>query len=152
MIGYLRSLANRFATCLAVVAALAFVADGALGAGHHLGAAPSGGGHYHVHAHSHSHSHSHSHAGASDHQRSHGNVVDAIDLATAHDSTVPASGPDTGAGCCFCACCAGVVLPSLNAEAALFVLLRTMTTVNHRHGDGVVPDGLRRPPRSIAIT
>ncbi len=66
------------------------------------------------------------------------------------DGFAPASGAE--AGCCFCACCAGIVLPSLSAHAAPFVLLRTMATVNHRHGDGVVPDGLRRPPRTIAIT
>jgi hypothetical protein len=142
MIRFIHLLGRRFATCLAVAAALAFVADGALGADHHLGAAPASGGHYHAHA--------HSHAGASDHQLVHGDVADSADLAAAHDGFAPASGAE--AGCCFCACCAGIVLPSLSAHAAPFVLLRTMATVNHRHGDGVVPDGLRRPPRTIAIT
>ena len=37
VIRYAQLLCRRFATALAVVAALAFVADGALGAGHHLG-------------------------------------------------------------------------------------------------------------------
>ena len=147
MIRYVRSLAKGFATCLAVVAALAFGADGALGADHHLGAAPAGGGHHHHHHHHHAHSHSH-HAGAAHHQHIHGDVADAIDLATVDSSSTPVHGSDA----CFCACCAALVLPSLSAQAAPFVLLRAMATVNHRHGDGVVPDGLRRPPRPTAIT
>jgi hypothetical protein len=151
LIRFIHLLCRRFATCLAVAAALAFVADGALGAGHHLGAAPASGGHYHVYAHHHAHAHSHSHAGAAGHQRIHGDIAEAINLATVHDRSAPASSSDAGC-CCFCACCAAIVLPSLNAQAAPFVLLRTMATLNHRHGDGVVPDGLRRPPRPTAIT
>jgi hypothetical protein len=137
---------------LAVVAALAFVADGALGADHHLGAAPASGGHHHMHAHGHSHGHvhAHSHTAASDHRHINGDVVEAIDLGAADGSSVPASGSD--AYCCFCACCAAIVLPSLNAQAAPVVLLRTLAIAYRGHSDGVVPDGLRRPPRPTAIT
>jgi len=152
VIRYVRSLAKPFATCLAVVAALAFVADGALGGDHHLGAAPASGGHHHMHAHGHSHGHvhAHSHTAASDHRQINGDVAEAIDLATVDGSSVPASGSD--ACCCCCACNAAVVLPSLNAQVAPFVLLRSLIMADRRYGDGIVPDGLRRPPRPTAIT
>jgi len=136
-------MAKRFATCLAVVAALAFVADGALGADHHLPAA-GGSGHYHTHA----HVHSHGPADASGHQLVNGDV----DLAATHGGSAPVSGSDADACCCFCACSAAVLLPSLTVQAVPFVLLRTMATTYRRSDDGFVPDGLRRPPRPIAIT
>jgi hypothetical protein len=55
------------------------------------------------------------------------------------------------ASCCCGVSCAAVVLPCLNAEAVPLVLLRTMTTSYRDPGDGIVPDGLRRPPRPLAI-
>jgi hypothetical protein len=43
------------------------------------------------------------------------------------------------------------VLPCLNAEAMPMLVLRAMTTTYRDPGDGIVPDGLRRPPRPHAI-
>jgi hypothetical protein len=142
VIRYARLLCRRIATALAVVAALAFAADGALGVGHHL--ATASGGHYQAHA--------HSHAG-SDHQVVDVHGMDSTDVVAAHhDGSAPESGLDTGANCCSCTCGAAVLLPSLNAHAAPFVLLRATAVANRPQGDGVVPDGLRRPPKPLAIT
>jgi hypothetical protein len=145
VIRYAQLLCRRFATALAVVAALAFVADGALGAGHHL-AMPSGG-HYHAYGHSHA---------SSDHQVVDAQVVDTdamdgTDIAGHHHGSAPDSAPDTGANCCSCTCGAAVLLPGLNAHAAPFVLVRTTAVANRPQSDGVVPDGLRRPPKPLAI-
>ncbi len=141
MIRYAQLLCRRFATALAVVAALAFVADGALGAGHHL--ATASGGHYHAHAHSH---------GSSDHQVVDADAMDGTDVAAAHHhGSAPESAPDTGANCCSCTCGAAILLPSLNGYATPFVLVRTTAVANRPQGDGVVPDGLRRPPKPLAI-
>src|SRR5262245_32016666 len=123
---------RRFATALAVVAALAFVADGALGSEHHLPTA-MGGGHYHAHAHGHSHG-----PADADHQLVDGAAVDGVDLAAHHHGSSPSSG-DIGANCCSCACCAAVVLPCLRAQSASFVLIRTIAFAHRRHSDGIVP-------------
>src|SRR5262245_20958350 len=101
---------------MAVVAALAFVADGALGAEHHLPVS-AGGFHHHAHA------HSHGADGASDHHVASGDV----DLAATTDGSAPVSSPDADVNCCFCSSCAVVVLPSLSGQAAPFALLRIST-------------------------
>jgi hypothetical protein len=132
------------ATCLAVVAAFAFVLDGALGADHHPPTPASGCIHYHSYA------YSHAPAAAADHQVIDGDAAGVVDLAAAHQDSAPESGPDAGANCC-CACSAAIVLPSLTAQAVPFVLLRSMATANRRHDDGIVTEGLRRPPRPLAI-
>ena len=132
---------RRVATALAVVAALALVIDGALGtAGHQAAAAPAQVGHFHVHAHSHV---------ASDHQLVQADVAAQADAAD-HGSSSP-SGADFGGNCCSCACSAAMVLPSLTAQVAPFQLIRDTAFANHRHGDGIVPEGLRRPPRPLSI-
>ena len=141
VIRYVQLLCRRLATALAVVAALAFVADGALGAGHHVATASDG--HYHAHAHSHA---------SSDHQVVDADAMDGTDVAAAHHhGSAPESAPDTGANCCSCTCGAAVLLPSLNAHATPFVLVRTTAVANRPQSDGVVPDGLRRPPKPLAI-
>jgi len=137
----LRWFSTQIATCLALVAAFSFVLDGALGADHPVAAT---GAHYHAH--------SHGPAGASHHQLVDGDVVDDVDGAAAHhDGSSPVSSPDTGASCCVCTCCAAHVPPCLSAQAAPFLLLRKMAMASRHHGDGIVPDGLRRPPRPLAI-
>ena len=130
---------RRLATTLAVVAAFAFVLDGALGGEHHLPTA-MGGSHYHAHAQAH---HSHGSTVAADHQ--------IVDVAAHSHGSSPQSGGDISGNCCSCACCAAVVLPCLIAEAAPFVLIRSMTLARDRQADGVVPEGLRRPPRPLSI-
>jgi hypothetical protein len=158
VIRFVRLLCRRFATTLAVVAAFAFVLDGAFGADHHPAASGSGG-------HDHAHVHSHGPVHASGHQPAGGDiagsvvagsvvagsvVADSVEVA-AHDGSAPVSGPDAGASCCSCTCCAALVLPSLNAQAAPFVLVPTVALAQRRHGDGIVPESLRRPPRPLAI-
>ncbi|HZO46926.1 MAG TPA: hypothetical protein VFB68_13595 [Xanthobacteraceae bacterium] len=140
VIRYAQLLCRRFATALAVVAAFAFVADGALGAGHHLATASSG--HYHAHAHSHA---------SSDHQVVDGHAMDGTDIAGHQHGSAPESAPDGGANCCSCACGAVILLPVLNAQSAPFVVVRTTAIANRPQSDGVVPDGLRRPPKPQAI-
>jgi hypothetical protein len=140
VIRFAQRLRRRFATALAVVAALAFVADGALGSEHHVPVAA--GGHYHAHA----HSHSHGPADAADHQFVDGDAVDAHSPGSS-----PPTGADVGTSCCSCACSAAIVLPSLSAQATPFMLIRNMTFAHRRHGDGIVPEGLRRPPRPLSI-
>jgi len=148
VIRYAQLLCRRFATALAVVAALAFVADGALGAGHHL-AMPSGG-HYHAHAHSHaSPGHQVVDAQVVHAQVGDPDAMDGTDVAGHHHGSELA--PDAGANCCSCTCGAAVLLPGLNAHAAPFVLVRTTAVANRPQSDGVVPDGLRRPPKPLAI-
>ena len=144
VIRFAQLMCRRFATCLAIAAALAFVADGALGAEHHLPTAPASG-HYHAHA------HSHGPADAADHQLVDGDAVDGVEMAAHHHGSSPLSGADTGANCCACACCAAIVLPCLSAQAAPFVLIRNIAFGHRRHGDGIVPEGLRRPPRPLSI-
>ena len=141
MIRYAQLLCRRFATALAVVAALAFVADGALGAGHHV--ATASGGHYHAHAHSHA---------SSDHQVVDADATAGTDVAVAQDGgSAPELAPDIGANCCSCTCGAVVLMPSLNVYATPFVLVRATAVANRPQSDGVVPDGLRRPPKPLAI-
>jgi hypothetical protein len=130
---------------LALVAALALVLDGALGADHHPTATPASSGHYHAHG------HSHGPADAADHQVIDDDVAGDVGIAAGHHGSSPVSAPDAGASCCFCACCAAIVLPCLNAQAAPFALLRTRATAHRRYGDGIVPDGLQRPPKPLAI-
>lgn len=146
MIRSVHKLFRRFATALAVVAALALVVDGALSADHHVAASAAGG-------------HLHAQVGcpgqdlndASGQQLVNGGVVDSVDIAAADRDSSPVSTPDTATASCSCASCAAIVLPYLSAEAAPFVLLRNLATTHRRHGDGVVLDGLRRPPRPLAI-
>jgi hypothetical protein len=139
---------RRVATALAVMAALAFVIDGALGGGHLVPAASAHVGHFHTHAHSHADGHSHAPA-VSDHQIVNGDVV--ADTAD-HRGSSPTSAPDADADCCCaCACCAVVLLPSLNGQAIPFLVIRDMAFAQRRHGDGIVPESLRRPPRPLSI-
>jgi hypothetical protein len=140
VIRYAQLLCKRFATALAVVAAFAFVADGALGASHHL--AMGNDGYSHVHSHSHASSNHHAVDAA---------ALDGSDIASSHRGSVPDSSPDVGANCCSCTCGAVIMLPSLIAHAARFVLVRTTAVANRPQSDGVVPDGLRRPPKPLAI-
>ena len=135
---------RRLATTLAVVAAFAFVLDGALGGEHHLPTA-MGGSHYHAHAH-----HSHGATVAADHQLVDSAAVDGVDIAAHHHGSSPQSGADTGSNCCSCVC-AAVVLPCLSGEATPFVLIRNMAFASHRDVDGIVPEGLHRPPRPLSI-
>lgn len=144
VIRYARLLCRQLATALAVVAALAFVADGALSAGNHV--ATQGAGHYHAHGHSHA---------SSDHQVD-ADAMAGTDVAAGHhhgsaQDSQHDSAPDTGANCCSCTCGAAVLLPSLNAHAAPYVLVRATAVANRPQGHGVVPDGLRRPPKPLAI-
>jgi hypothetical protein len=146
VIRYAQLLCRRFATALAVVAALAFVADGALGADHHL--ATASGGHFHAHA----HSHALPDLQAADHQVVDADAMAGTDVAAGnHHGSASESAPDTGANCCSCTCGVAILLPSLNARAAPFVLVRTTAIANRPQGDGVVPDGLHRPPKPLAI-
>jgi hypothetical protein len=139
---------RRFATALAVIAALAFVLDGARATDHH-GTAGAGG---------YQHLHSHGPAGTLAHHHAHGNhghggvapAADGADVAALDQETSPPFALD-GANCCCGVSCAAVMLPCLNAEAVSLVVLRTMTTAYRHPGDGIVPDGLRRPPRPLAI-
>jgi hypothetical protein len=140
---------RRVLTALAVVAALAFVIDGALGGSHLVPAASAHVGH--VHAHSHVDADSHAPA-VLDHQVVNGDVVADADVVGHHHGSSPASTPDAdGNCCCACACCAAVLLPSMNVQAAPFLLIRDMTFADRRYGDGIVPEGLRRPPRPLSI-
>jgi len=146
VIRFAHLLCRRVATALAVVAALAFVADGALGSEHHLPTA-MGSGHYHAHA----YGHSHGAANAADHHAIDGDTVDGVDVTAGyhHGSSPPSA--DIGANCCSCACCAAIVLPCLSVLSAPFVLIQTIAFVHRRHGEGIVPEGLRRPPRPLSI-
>jgi hypothetical protein len=47
--------------------------------------------------------------------------------------------------------CAAVLVPLLNVQTVSFAVLQAMVTTYHGPGDGIVPDGLRRPPRPLAI-
>jgi hypothetical protein len=141
------SMCRRVATAFAVVAVLAFVVDNALGGNHLVPAASAHAGHTHGHA------HSQAPAAASDHQFISGDVAADTEIAAHHHGSSPASGPDADAnGCtCACACCAAIVLPSLTTQAAPFLLIRDMAFAYRHHGDGIVPEGLRRPPRPLSI-
>jgi hypothetical protein len=144
VIRFAHLMCRRVATALAVVAALAFVVDGALGANHHVLAAAHGD-HYHAHA------HSHGPAAASDHQFV-GDVAADAAVAADHHGSSPTSAPDADANCtCACACSAALVLPHLTAQAAPFLLIQNMAFAHRRYGDGIVPEGLRRPPRPLSI-
>ena len=151
VIRFAQSLCRRVATTLAVMAALAFVIDGALG-GHLVPAASAHVGHFHVHAHNHAHAHSHGPV-VSDHQFINGDVVADVDVATVRHGSSPTPGPDADGNCCTCACaCSAAALqPALIAQAAPFLLISNMAFVHRRHGDGIVPEGLRRPPRTPSI-
>ena len=135
--GHLHRLARRTAIFLALVAALAFVLNNAL----HAHPMPGSGGHVHAVGH-----------GPADDPTD--QVVDGVVVnanAAHHDGSSPSRGADGHANCCACTCHAAVVLPSLHAHAILFVVIRTMAFANHRPGEGIVPEGLRRPPRPLAI-
>jgi hypothetical protein len=141
---------RRLATALAVVAAFAFVLDGALGGEHHLPTA-MGGSHYHAQTHHAQAYHSHGSTVAADHQVVDGAAVDGVNVAAHYHGSSPQSGADISGNCCSCACCAAVVLPCLSAQASPFVLIRSMALAHDRQGHGVVPEGLRRPPRPLSI-
>jgi hypothetical protein len=147
VIRFVHLLARHFATCLAVVAVLAFVLDGALGSNHHLSAAAAG--HHHAEPHSHG-SHAHRHGvDLSDRQLVHSNVshVPAAD----HEGAL-ASSLDADANSWLNACYAAVVLPCPSTHALPILFCGTVTAAHPRQGKGVVPDGLRKPPRPLAIT
>lgn len=141
LIRSVQALLRRVATALAVMATLAFVLDGARAVDHH-GAGSANGGHHHVHVHSHGDA-------ASAHHHVHGHHVHA-DVAGLDQGSSPVSTTD-GANCCCGVSCAAVLLPCLNAQAVPFVLLQAMATIYRHPGDGIEPDGLRRPPRPLAI-
>lgn len=142
---------RRFATALAVMAALALVLNGALGSNHHLSAAA---GHDHAEAHSHgTHAHSHSHAASiADHQSAHVDVLHDVDVAAADIDGALAFSPDADACDYLNACSAAVVLPCPSTHALPFLLFGTLNAAPPRYHQGVIPDGLRRPPRPLAIT
>jgi hypothetical protein len=142
---------RRLATALAVVATFALLLDGALGANHHLSAAAPG--HHHAESHNHgSHNHgAHSHG-------SHGHDVDLsgvnsnLDVTAADEDGAPASAIDADANCWLNACYAAVVLPCPSLHALPVVFCGTVTAAHPRQTKGVVPDGLRKPPRPLALT
>ncbi|MBX9776835.1 MAG: hypothetical protein K2Y71_20850 [Xanthobacteraceae bacterium] len=139
---------RRVATALAVMSVLAFAIDGALGGSHLVPAASAHVGHVHAHAHSQADAHGHA-PGVSDHQ-----IVsnDVVTVTADHHASFPTSAPDADANCCSaCACCAAVLLPSSNGQSAPFLVAQTLALAHRRHGDGFVPEGLRRPPRPLSI-
>jgi hypothetical protein len=136
-------LCRRLATALAVVAALALAANGALGSNHHMSAAA---GHHHGHGESHSHGthgHSHSHA---DHQH------DNIDVAASDQDEALPSSFDADADSYLNACSAAVVLPYPSAQALPALFFGTVTAAQPRQVQGIDPGGPRKPPRTIAPT
>ena len=141
MIRVAQSMCRRVATALAVVAALALAANGALGSNHHMSAAA---GHHHDHDESHihgMHAHGHSHA---DHQ--HDNIgVAAFD----QDGALP-SPVDADADSYLNACFAAVVLPCPSAQALPILFFGTVTAAQPRPAKGIEPDGPRKPPRTMA--
>jgi hypothetical protein len=141
VIRFAHLMCRRVATALAVVAALALAANGALGSNHHMSAAA---GHHHDHGESHSHgAHGHSHA---DH--SHHNVdMAAVDL----DEAVPSS-PDVDADCYLNACFAAVVLPCPSAHVLPVLFFGTLASAQPGQAKGVEPGGPRKPPRTSAPT
>lgn len=156
MIRLIHSRGRRFATALAVMAVLAFALDGALGANHHLSAAAPGHTHPHGHGahghHAHSH-HAHGHdVDLSDHQPGHGDVSHDIDMPAADYDGALASAPDADENCWLNACFAAVVLPCPSAQALPVLFCGIVTAVHPRQGDGIEPDGLRKPPRTRALT
>jgi hypothetical protein len=130
---------------LAIVAALAFVVDGAFGAYHHRAAASAGASHDHAHV------HSHGPVGSSHHHHAGGHFLDASHDIAAQADFAPTSGVDVDACSCLCASCAAVVLPWLNVAASLMQSTPSRVVVHRRHSDGVEPDGPRKPPKPIAI-
>jgi hypothetical protein len=148
---------RRLATCLAIAAAFAFVVEGALGTGHHPLAGSASHGHHQVQAHSHALI---SHASTGDasinahhqidahHHHARGDVVAGV--AADHHGSVPAS---ADGGCsCSCMSCSFAILPRWNVAAAPLAPFLAVTSLRRRQGDGVDPDGLRRPPRPHAIS
>jgi hypothetical protein len=133
---HLHWLSRRTAIFLALVAALVFVLNDSL----HAHPMPGGGAHVHAV--------DHGPADASDDQAVE-DVVDAI--AAHHDGSAPSPGADTHANCCACTCCAAIVLPSLHPHANSFVVIRIMALANQGPGDGIVPEGPRRPPKPLGI-
>jgi hypothetical protein len=146
VIRFAQLLCRRFATCLAVVAALAFALNGALGSNHHMSAAA--GHHHHGESHSYgAHAHGHSHGGLT-FGHHHGDVdMAALD----QDGALPSS-PDADADGYLNACFAAVVLPCPSAHALPILFCGTVTAAHPRQVEGVVPDGLRKPPRPLALT
>jgi hypothetical protein len=109
--------------------------------------ASAGASHDHAH-----HVHSHGSVVSAHHHHAAGDyVLDASRGITVQSDTTPVSDADTDACSCLCASCAAVVLPWLNVTASLFQSTPSRVVVHRRHGDGVTPDGLRRPPRPLAI-
>jgi hypothetical protein len=146
VVRFAHSLCRRVATALAVVAALAFVMGGALGGNHLVPAASAHVGHFHVHA----HGHSHAPAAVSDHQSIDGNAV----AAAAQHGSSPTSAPDADGNCCTCctcACSAAALQPAPIGQATPFLSIANIAFAHRRHGDGIVPEGLRRPPRPLSI-
>lgn len=142
---------RRFATALAVVAALALVLNGALGSNHHLSAAA---GHHHGEPHSHgADAHVHSHAAPiADHQLANDDVSHGVDVAAVDFDGALAFSPDADANDYLNACSAAVVLPCPSTHALPFLFFGTLIAAHPRRDKGVIPDGLRRPPRRLAIT
>jgi hypothetical protein len=149
VIRFAQSLCRRLATVLAVVAALAFAANGALGSNHHMSAAA---GHDHGEAHSHgAYGHHHSHA-AADHHHAHHGVSHGVDTAAVDFDGALGFSPDADANEYLSACSAAVVLPCPSTQALPFLFSGTLTAAQPRRDKGVIPDGPRKPPRPVAIT
>jgi hypothetical protein len=142
VIRYAQLLCRRFATALAVVAALALAVNGALGSNHHMSAAAG----HHDHGESHSHGgHAHGHSHAADHD--HGDVdMAALD----QDGALPSS-PDADADGYLNACFAAVVLPCPSAQALPILFCGTVIAAHPRQAKGVEPDGPRKPPRTMTL-
>ncbi|MCC6889698.1 MAG: hypothetical protein IT536_14290 [Hyphomicrobiales bacterium] len=143
MLRAIKSLFRGLATALAVVAALAFVFESALGADHNrpASASTSASGHHHAYDHGQS-------AGSAHHHQQH-----AVGPAAAGGDAqaVPDADSLPAADACYCYSCSAVVLPILSYVAAPLTALQAMTLFGAGRHDGVVPAGLRRPPRAIAI-
>jgi uncharacterized membrane protein len=136
------SMCRRVATALAVLAALALAANGALGSNHHMSAAA---GHHHDHgdSHGHSHTHGHSHAGHSHHD---------VDVAALDQDGALPSSSDADADSYLNACFAAVVLPAPTPQALPVVFCGTVTAAHPRQAKGIEPGGPRKPPRTSAPT
>jgi hypothetical protein len=147
VVRFVTMLFRRFATCLAVVAALSFVLDGAFGAHHHLLTAEGTAVHPHPHGSVGASDHGLADHHVADHQD--GGSVASLDVAASDRGSSPVSTSD--ACYCCCTCHAGALLPDLCGQTIPFILLRSLATAHRGDGDGIVPDGLRRPPRLLVI-
>jgi hypothetical protein len=143
VIRYAQLLCRRFATALAVVAALGFAVNGALGSNHHMSAAAG----HHDHGESHSHG-GHGHSHAADHD--HGNVEIAAsdqDGAISYSSDANADDADGYLNACF----AAVVLPCPSTQALPILFCGTVIVAHPRQAKGIEPDGPRKPPRTMTL-